>query len=112
MFGKLVIEKTETPIRRRGSRVVCAALLCGLLLGICAPALAQSILTFDAPGAGAGFRQGTQAQSINRQGAIAGFYSDTNYVYHGFVRAPSGAFTAFDVPGAGTTGLQGSFPLS
>jgi hypothetical protein len=31
-------------------------------------------------------------------------------VYHGFVRAPGGTFTTFDVPGAGTAANQGTFP--
>lgn len=31
---------------------------------------------------------------------------------HGFVRASDGTITTFDVPGAGTLGGQGTFPVS
>ena len=33
-------------------------------------------------------------------------------VDHGFVRAPNGAITTFDVPGAGTGAFQGTLPQS
>ena len=39
---------------------------------------------------------------INSGGAVAGYYSDTNSVYHGFLRDSSGAITILDAPGAGT----------
>jgi len=38
---------------------------------------------FDAPGA-----TSTVPQSINPAGAITGYYSDANFVYHGFLRSP------------------------
>jgi probable HAF family extracellular repeat protein len=53
----------------------------------------------DAPGAGAGNGQGTQALSINNVGEIAGVYFDSDSVEHGFVRDASGNYTSFDVPG-------------
>src|SRR5437016_4516845 len=112
MFGKPIIDITETPIRRRGSRARCAALLCGLLLSICAPALAQSIVTFDAPDAGTGEERGTFPRSINLRGEVTGFYRDANDLIHGFVRNPGGHITEFDAPGAGTRFVQGTFPLS
>ena len=37
----------------------------GLILLACSLASAQKIITFDAPGAGTGAGQGTQAQGIN-----------------------------------------------
>jgi hypothetical protein len=37
---------------------------------------------------------------INPAGAITGSYADVSGVMHGFVRAPDGTFTTFDVPGA------------
>jgi len=46
------------------------------------------ITTFDAPGAGTGAGQGTQAMTNNWEGAISGFYIDANNVYHGFLRMP------------------------
>jgi len=70
-----------------------------------------TITTFDVPtteshgipGAGTGAYQGTRAYGINLGGGITGFYTDTSNVAHGFVRAPNGAITTFDVPGAGHT---------
>jgi hypothetical protein len=44
--------------------------------------------------------------SINRQGAIGGFYYDSQSAIHGFVRKPDGTITTFDVPGS--TSTQGS----
>ena len=38
---------------------------------------------------------------INPNGAIAGWYIDSAFVSHGFLRDRNGAFTTFDVPGAG-----------
>jgi len=112
MFGKLIIDKTETPIRRRALRVVCAALLCGLVLGICAPALAQTFVTFDAPDARTGEDRGTLGQSINLRGEVTGYFQDANDVVHGFVRNPGGRLTEFDAPGASTRFDRGTVPLS
>jgi len=36
---------------------------------------------------------------------------DANGVNHGFVRAPDGTITKFDVPGAGTSAGQGTIPF-
>lgn len=63
--------------------------------------------TFDAPGAGTGFFQGTFPIGINPGGVITGTYFDANNVGHGFVRARSSAFITFDAPGAGTTNPVG-----
>jgi hypothetical protein len=69
---------------------------------------------FDAPGAGTKANngdlpanQGTFPISINPGGEIAGSYVDANNVMHGFVRAPGGKFTTFEVPGQGTGAGQG-----
>jgi hypothetical protein len=43
-------------------------------------------------------------------GAITGNYVDVSYVNHGFVRAPDGTITSFDVPNAGTGPGQGTLP--
>jgi hypothetical protein len=61
---------------------------------------------FDAPGAGAGTGafQGTLGVSINSGGVVAGTFSDSDGVMHGFVRAANGTVSAFDAPGAGVTG--------
>jgi len=74
----------------------------------------SAIATFDAPGAGTGAGQGTLASgfaAINAKGEITGAYVDANNASHGFLRAPDGAITTFDVPGAGTGAFQGTEPL-
>jgi hypothetical protein len=68
-----------------------------------------TIVTFDAPGAGAGPGQGTEGIAINPAGVIAGAYTDASGVNHGFLRAPDGTFATFDAPGAGTGPSQGTF---
>ena len=45
---------------------------------------------------------------INSSGAVAGYYTDTNSIYHGFLRDSSGAITIFDAPGAGTAANTGT----
>jgi hypothetical protein len=71
-----------------------------------------SFTTYEAPGAGTGPSQGTGCPGcfagLNQFGAIAGIYTDSNTVYHTFVRAPNGKFTSFDAPGAGTGNSQGT----
>jgi hypothetical protein len=60
------------------------------------------ITNFDAPDAGTGSGQGTFPWGdgmINPSGAITGWYADSNNAAHGFVRAPDGKITEFDVPG-------------
>jgi hypothetical protein len=72
-----------------------------------------AVTTFDAPGAGTGSGQGTFTAStggLNPAGAIVGGYLDASNVNHGFVRAPDGTFTTFEVPGAGTGSGQGTLP--
>ena len=58
------------------------------------------ITTFDAPGAGTGAGQGTDAVSITPAGVITGFYLDANSVDHGFVRFGDGSIVPFDGPDA------------
>ena len=69
---------------------------------------AQTITTFDAPGAGTGPFQGTYATNIAPSGTTIGFSRDANDVRHGFVRSQDGSFTIFDAPGAGTGAGQGT----
>jgi hypothetical protein len=47
-----------------------------------------TVTTFDAPGAGTGFVQGTAPLGITPGGVIMGLYRDSNYVYHGFLFFP------------------------
>jgi hypothetical protein len=49
---------------------------------------AQTIVTFDAPGAGTGKTQGTAAGTINTAGEITGYYLDSGSVFHGYLRTP------------------------
>src|SRR5215472_8988454 len=70
-----------------------------------------TFMTFDAPGAGTGLHQGTTVNSVdclNDAGSTVGSSLDASNVYHSFVRAPDGAITVFDVPGAGTGPFQGT----
>jgi hypothetical protein len=70
------------------------------------------ITVFNAPQAGSGAGQGTGCPGcnfgVNRWGAIAGTYTDANYVTHGFLRGPEGKFITIDAPGAGTGVYQGT----
>jgi hypothetical protein len=45
---------------------------------------------------------------INASGDIAGYYTDTNGVFHGFLRDSNGTITTFDAPGAGTATGEGT----
>ena len=77
------------------------------------------ITTFDAPGAGSGggaipfpttgTNPGTYAVAGDACGLVAGYVIDSRNVAHGYVRGADGTFTTFDVPGAGTGYLQGTF---
>ena len=71
-----------------------------------------TLKTFEAPGAGTGPGQGTGcpgcAWGLNQLGMIAGSYTDSNNVYHGFLLSPKGEFTTFNAPGAGTGNYTGT----
>src|SRR4029077_1506222 len=86
---------------KRKLQLVPAATILGAL-AITTPLFAQSITTFDAPGAGTGPLQGTYATNINPSGTIIGFSRDATNVRHGFIRSKDGSFCIFDAPGAGT----------
>ena len=75
----------------------------GLGLSASANERETCFITFDAPGA-----IGTAGYAINPGGEIGGQYVDPSFVYHGLVRAPNGAITAFDAPGAGSDPGQGT----
>jgi probable HAF family extracellular repeat protein len=51
------------------------------------------IIRFNVPGA-----QGTVGQSIATDGSVAGAYTDSNGVLHGFLRSVAGKYTKFDPP--------------
>src|ERR1051325_1295059 len=69
---------------------------------------AQTITTFDAPGAGTGGRKGTYVLDIDQSGRTIGFFRDANDVRHGYIRSKDGNFTIFDAPGAGSAPGQGT----
>jgi hypothetical protein len=88
----------------RKRAVVFCLFLCTLGLGVPARAQQLSITTFNVSAAGTGAFQGTFGSSINPEGEITGTYSDTNYVFHGFLRSPQGVITTFDAPDVSTDG--------
>src|SRR3981081_1868823 len=69
-------------------------------LGMIHPANAQegTYIIFDPPGSTL-----TQPYSMNREGAITGYYDDAQGYRHGFLRACDGSFTTFDPPGSFST---------
>ena len=86
------------PMTRQHARLALSVLaLCTLGLNLSASGQKSAFTTFDPPGS-----VSTSANSINRSGAIAGFYSDGN-TYHGFLRSRYGKFTTFDPPGSTDT---------
>jgi hypothetical protein len=85
-------------VRRKGALVLCLTLLAALAMTV--PANAQQIITFNAPNAGTGAGQGTEATGINSFGTVTGSVTDNNFGTHGFVGTPEGKFTNFDAPGA------------
>jgi len=77
----------------------------------------QGVITvFDAPGAGTGLNRGTfpfnSPNLISPNGTITGYYVDSAFVNHGFVRDRNGAITTFNAPGAGTGVNQGTQPFA
>jgi len=53
---------------------------------------------FDVPGAGTGTGQGTFSYAITPDNWITGYFTDASNVAHGYLRAPDGKVTTFDVP--------------
>jgi hypothetical protein len=83
--------KTSTQVWKAISVIL---LVCGLQL------YGQQITTFDVPGAGTGFGQGTFPTAINPAGVITGYYLDAGSIPHGFLRARDGTFIPFDPLGS------------
>jgi uncharacterized membrane protein len=99
MTNHITLYRFCSAVRRKAALALCLT-LCVLGLGISAIAQQPTIITFNAPGA---VDYGTYAWCINTQGAIVGYYFDTSFVAHGYLRAPDGRITAFEVLGADTT---------
>jgi hypothetical protein len=71
---------------------------------------AGKFASFDAPGAGTSQYQGTLAaitDGLTDAGAVAGTYSDSSSMSHGFLRAPDGTFKTFEVSGSFGTYVAG-----
>lgn len=50
---------------------------------------------------------GTYPTCMNDSDVVAGSFVDDDFVFHGFVRAPDGTITVFDVPGSDNTYVGG-----
>jgi hypothetical protein len=87
-----------------------------LILATALSAHAQRIITLDAPGADLtpGDYNGTFPSAVNIEGAVTGYYEDSTFVYHGFIRTPKGDYVTFEAPGADTTpnSYNGTVPSS
>jgi hypothetical protein len=96
---------------KRISVLMLIVLMCLVAVGWSqVPQLAKpKIITFDpsVPGPAPGPYQGAQALAINSEGTIAGFFSDSIGVFHGFLRTTDGTLTNFDAPDAGTQSVPG-----
>ena len=103
MKTKIYLKKT----RLSPQLVPSVTILVALALSI--PMSAQTVTTFDAPGAGTGAFQGTYPFNVDPSGTIIGRTIDAGNVRHGFIRSRQGSYTIFDAPGAGTASGQGTW---
>ena len=94
-------------IKRPNTWIEAGKAACALLFAVCAvglglPGSAQGsgFATFNAPGAGTAAGQGTWATAINASGESTGFYWDSNWGRHGFLRSKNGHMVTFDAPGS------------
>ena len=71
-------------------------------------ASAQKLITIDVPDAGTLAGQGTFATTVNPEGAVTGYYIDSNNTYHAFLRTKQGIISTFNPPGTGTGSYEGS----
>lgn len=72
------------------------------LIALVSSANAATYTVFDPIGS-----RNTRAMSINRSGEITGYYDAGDFNAHGFVRAPDGTISTFDIPGETRT-----YPIS
>lgn len=68
---------------------------------------ASNMITFDAPGAGTGYGDGTTVSGMNSQGVIVGTVSDSAHRASGFLRHADGSMSIIRVPGAKDTHIYG-----
>ena len=81
-------------IRQKAILAFSLLALCTLGLSLSASAQQSAFTKFDPPGS-----IETIPNSMNRSGAITGYYFDANFLFHGFLRSPDGTFTTIDFPG-------------
>ena len=83
--------------RQNASLALSVLALCTLGLSLSASAQKSRFTTFDPPGS-----VETIPNSMNRSGAITGYYFDASVppVFHGFLRSPDGTLTSFDPVGS------------
>ena len=82
--GALPSVKTTT---RLALPLVPAAAIVLIALALSSPISAQTITTFDAPGAGTGPFQGTYATSVDPSGTVIGFSRENEQMVHPAVNA-------------------------
>ena len=110
MKKQLAFAQFYAALGRKGALALCLALcMLGLGLSVNAEHGKAGITTFDVGGAGTGAGQGTQPLAINPAGAITGLFCDPS-TCHGFVRAPDGDITPFDVLDATGTAAESINP--
>jgi hypothetical protein len=66
--------------------------------------------SYEVPGAGSGYDQGTSCPGcsvgLNIFGASAGYYIDSNYLQHVYLRSSAGQATTFNTPGDASLGAN------
>jgi len=90
----------DAPVQRVQRRADSPSTPVYAALAMATHAPAERLTSFEAPNAGTGAYQGTFPNGINSSGAIVGTVTDSNNANRGFVRAPDGKFTEFDIPGS------------
>ncbi|HLY06598.1 MAG TPA: hypothetical protein VKR31_12710 [Rhizomicrobium sp.] len=81
------------------SRIFAGLFLSGVAIAPAFAASPGSYTVFDAPGAGTEAGQGTFGVAVNAASSITGYFVDSNYYLHGFVRTADGTITTFDAAG-------------
>lgn len=97
MDHHIALRRFRSAVRRRAAFALFVT-ICTLGTGLSASA--QTITTFDVPGAVTGGYQGTFAIGSDSEGLIMGVYTGQGGLSHGFLRAVNGSIVKFNVPGA------------
>jgi hypothetical protein len=94
-------------IALRSAGRFCAALSFIVAASHYGSAQSGRIIEFDVPGSAE-----TIPSGINSAGSTAGYYTDAQFVYHGFIRDLAGNLTTFDEPDAAQGVSLGTFSLA